>query len=400
MKPPEDSKPSDPSPGIPRYVLPVIVFAQFCGTSLWFASNGIMEALSTAFRLPDSALEHLTASVQMGFISGTLVFALFTLADRHSPSRVFFWSAVLGALFNLGMAWEGNTFSTLLGLRFATGFFLAGIYPVGMKIASDYYEKGLGVSLGYLVGALVLGTAFPHLLNSSGVGFSWKEILAATSVLALIGGLAIRFLPDGPYRRSLQKPDLTAFISVFKNRDFRSSAFGYFGHMWELYAFWAFVPLLLQTYSSMHPDSGFSASLWAFVVIGVGGPACVLGGYLSRCLGVKRVATASLALSALCCLVVPWALTWSAPADFLLFLGFWGMAVIADSPLFSTLVAQNADLQRKGTALTIVTSIGFAITIASIETLGFLQGKTASPLTYMLLAAGPVLGITALVRKP
>ncbi|MGB5654466.1 MAG: MFS transporter, partial [Robiginitalea sp.] len=148
----------DLPPQVHRSVLPVLVFAQFCGTSLWFASNGIMEELIAAFRLPDSALEHLTAAVQFGFIAGTLVFALFTLADRYSPSRVFFWSAFLGALFNLGMIWDGNTMSTLLVLRFTTGFFLAGIYPVGMKIASDYYDKGLGISMGFLVGALVVGT--------------------------------------------------------------------------------------------------------------------------------------------------------------------------------------------------------------------------------------------------
>ena len=144
-----------------RFVLLIIVISQFFCTSLWFAGNGVMTELTQAFQLPDTALGHLTSAVQFGFITGTLVFALLAIADRFSPSKVFFFSALLGALFNLGVIWEGHNLYSLLSMRFFTGFFLAGIYPVGMKIAADYFEKGLGVSLGYLVGALVLGTALP-----------------------------------------------------------------------------------------------------------------------------------------------------------------------------------------------------------------------------------------------
>ncbi|MFT7452415.1 MAG: MFS family permease, partial [Patescibacteria group bacterium] len=145
-----------------KYILPIIVIAQFCCTALWFAGNAVMGDLAINFNLPSSALGHLTSAVQFGFISGTLVFALLAIADRFSPSKVFGLCAFVGALFNLGAIHDGNTLWTLLSLRFMTGFCLAGIYPVGMKIAADYFEKGLGKSLGYLVGALVLGTAFPH----------------------------------------------------------------------------------------------------------------------------------------------------------------------------------------------------------------------------------------------
>ncbi|MEJ2163385.1 MAG: MFS transporter [Robiginitalea sp.] len=384
---------------VPAFVLPIIVLSQFCGTSLWFASNGVLGDLTATFQLAPSALGHLTSAVQFGFISGTLVFALLTLADRFPPSRVFFWSALLGALANLGMVWEGNTLTTLLVLRYLTGFFLAGIYPVGMKIASDYYRKGLGTSLGYLVGALVLGTAFPHLLNIGSLDISWKLIVLITSILATLGGVVIWILPDGPFRRPMQKPELKAFFLVFHNRAFRTSAFGYFGHMWELYTFWAFVPLLLKSFQELHPEMEVSIPLWSFVIIGAGGPACVMGGYLSRQMGIKRVAAGFLVLSGLCCLLAPW--MYSMPAGFfLLFLLFWGMVVIADSPLFSTLVAHNATEERKGTALTIVTSIGFAITIVSIETLGFLQKLTDSPMAYLLLAIGPLFGLISLLREP
>ncbi len=377
---------------IRRSVLPLIVASQFCGTSLWFASNGVMDALTANFGLPDTALGTLTAAVQFGFIAGTLVFAVLTLADRFSPSRVFFFSALLGALANLGLIWEGNQYTTLLLLRFATGFFLAGIYPVGMKIASDYYDKGLGTSLGYLVGALVLGTAFPHLLGSGLLSFSWQWVLAITSLMAAAGGLAMYFLPDGPYRSRMQLLDLTAFFSVFRKPSFRGAAFGYFGHMWELYAFWAFVPGILQSYREGHPDASFALSFWSFLVIGIGGPACVFGGYLSRRWGPGKVAGTSLLLSGLCCLLLPFSMEWTFPF-FATFMLFWGMVVIADSPLFSTLVARNAAPEKKGTALTIVTSIGFAITIVSIELLTLGVPLLDSIWVYSLLAAGPVLGL-------
>lgn len=387
------------SPGVRGYVLPLIVFSQFCGTSLWFASNGVMGPLTAHFRLPETALGDLTASVQFGFITGTLLFAFLTLADRFAPSRVFFLSAVLGSLANLGLVWEYNSYLTLVLLRFATGFFLAGIYPVGMKIAADYYNKGLGTSLGYLVGALVLGTAFPHLLSAGILATSWEQVVVITSAMALAGGISILFLPDGPYRSRMQKLDFTAFLDVFRKREFRAPAFGYFGHMWELYAFWALVPAMLSAYTELHQGSDLPISLWSFLILGVGGPACVLGGYLSRSLGPLKVAAASLLLSGSCCLVFPWALHWGSATLFLLFMLFWGMVVIADSPLFSTLVAQNAAAEKKGTALTIVTCMGFAITIASIEMLTRGLRLLDTPWIYSLLAAGPVLGLLALRKK-
>ena len=386
------------NPVKPWYILPLIVFAQFCGTSLWFASNGILKELSAAFTLPENALEHLTAAVQLGFITGTLLFALLTLADRFSPSRVFFISALLGALANLGMVWDGNTLYSLLGLRFITGFFLAGIYPVGMKIAADYYNKGLGTSLGYLVGALVLGTALPHLLTSKNEIVSWQMAVCITSALALIGGVLISFLPDGPFRKQMPGLDLRAPLRVFKKEAFRSAAFGYFGHMWELYTFWAFVPLILAMYIQLHPQVHFSISLWTFFCIGIGGPACVLAGYLSRALGEKRVAIAALILSGVCCLLLPWALSWQEEVPFLIFMLFWGMVVIADSPLFSTLVARSSAVHQKGTALTVVTCIGFAITIVSLEVLAQLRPTGANPEAFMILALGPVCGVLALLK--
>jgi len=385
---------------IPKHILPVIVISQFCCTSLWFAGNGVMSDLVATFNLNNSALGHLTSAVQLGFIVGTLIFALLTIADRFSPSNVFFISALLAGLFNIIIIWRGNNLTSLLTLRFFTGFFLAGIYPVGMKIAADYYEKGLGKSLSFLVGALVIGTAFPHLLKGSTGGFSWRYVLITTTSLAVLGGLLMRtFVPDGPYRKPGQQLDLSAFFKVFRNDDFRSAAFGYFGHMWELYAFWAFVPFMLKTYKDLHPDFAFNIPVLSFLIIGIGGLACVVGGYFSQTAGTKRTAFIALLLSCGCCLLSPFMFTVNYEFLFVVFLLFWGMVVIADSPLFSTLVAQNASAHIKGTALTIVNCIGFSVTIISIQLINGMRDYTDSKYIYVILAIGPIMGLIALARK-
>ncbi|EMY80055.1 major facilitator superfamily protein [Psychroflexus gondwanensis ACAM 44] len=383
-----------------KLILPVIVFSQFCCTSLWFAGNGVINNLVINFDLGVSALGHLTSAVQFGFIIGTLIFAILTIADRFSPSKVFLVSALLGSLFNLGVIWEANHLLSLLSLRFFTGFFLAGIYPVGMKIAADYYEKGLGKSLGFLVGALVLGTAFPHLLKEMTLVYSWKSVLITTSSLGVLGGLLMVILvPDGPFRKQSKRTDLSAFFSVFRNIKFRSVAFGYFGHMWELYAFWAFVPIMLKKYSTEHPQVIFNIPLLSFLIIGVGAMGCIFSGYLSQVLGTKRTAFIALLLSCGCCLISPWVFTSEFESFFLGFLIFWGIVVIADSPLLSTLVAQNAPAEMKGTALTIVNCIGYSITIISIQIMTMMIELTDSNSIYVLLALGPILGLIALRRK-
>ena len=383
-----------------KLILPIIVISQFCCTSLWFAGNGVINDLIVNFNLKATALGHLTSAVQFGFIIGTLLFAILTIADRFSPSKVFFISALLGSLFNLGVIYEGNTLTSLLILRFLTGFFLAGIYPVGMKIAADYYEKGLGKSLSFLVGALVLGTALPHLLKEITNTYPWESVLITTSTLALLGGLLmIALVPNGPYRKVSQKTDLLAFFSIFKNRTFRASAFGYFGHMWELYTFWAFVPFMLKKYSEFNTSVIFNIPMLSFIIIGIGGLACVISGFISIRIGVKKTAFIALLLSGICCLVSPIVFTTQYETLFIAFLIFWGMVVIADSPLLSTLVVKNVPAEIKGTALTIVNCLGFLITIISIQFITVLTEFTDSNSIFLILAIGPLFALVSLRKK-
>ncbi len=380
----------------PKHILPTIVVAQFFCTSLWFAGNGVLTSLVAGLEVGGS-VGNITAAVQLGFILGTLLFAMLTLTDRFSPSKVFLWCAILGSLSNLVLVWEGSGWGHVLISRFATGFFLAGIYPVGMKIAADYFDKGLGKSLGYLVGALVVGTALPHFLKWLTALFPWQYVIYATSFLAALGGfLMVTLVPDGPFRKPGQHLDLTACFSIFKEKGFRAAALGYFGHMWELYSFWAFVPALFAIHMELHGIQQFRISFWSFWVIAIGGLACVIGGYISERKGTRQTAATALSLSGICCLASPFALLYAPMPFFIVFLLFWGMVVIADSPLFSTLVAKSAPPNVKGTALTIVNCIGFAITIVSLQVIGILQDQIPNPSLFTVLAIGPVLGLIGL----
>jgi predicted MFS family arabinose efflux permease len=374
----------------------LLVLSQFAGTSVWFAGNAVVSDMAASFELPPAALGLLVSAVQLGFITGTLVFAVLAVADRFSPSRVFFFCALAAATANAGALLAGG-FTGLLVSRLVTGFCLAGIYPVGMKIAADYHRQGLGLALGFLVGALVLGTAFPHLLHYLTANLSWQYVIAGTSALALLGGVLIGALvPDGPYRTPGARFHLLAFLQVFRNRPFRAAAFGYFGHMWELYTFWAFVPVMVISYKRIHPAAALDPALVAFFVIGSGGLACWLGGYLARWAGSARTAFTALGVSFTLCLLSPLLFYLPGPG-FLAYLLVWGMAVVLDSPQFSTLVAQSAPAPARGTALTIVNCLGFFITIVSLQV--FHAGAPYLPprFEYQLLALGPLLGLWAMV---
>lgn len=377
----------------PGYILPLIVLSQFAGTSLWFSGNAILSEISKPFLLQQDGVAIVTSSVLIGFITGTFIYAVTAVADRIKPSLVFFCSSLAAATANLLILLPSQEFFLLVASRFFVGFFLAGIYPVGMKIAAEWYEKGLGKALGYLVGALVLGTAFPHLLKQSGWDYNWKTVLVVTSLVASAGGLIILlFVPAGPFAKKGNSYSFHAFKSSFTIPDFRAASFGYFGHMWELYSFWAFVPVILQLYVKQN-SATLNIPLWSFIVITAGAVGCVAGGYVTLKHGSAKVAFTALLISFTCCLLAAFSFSLP-PVLFLMFLFIWGFAVVADSPQFSSIVAQTAVAENKGTALTIVTCIGFAITVASIYVLNSLFAQfMQSAYALLILAPGPLFGL-------
>lgn len=380
----------------PWWILPVIIFSQFAGTSLWFAGNAVLGDLQQEWNLAADSLGYITSAVQLGFIAGTLVFAFFAISDQFSPRIVFFVCSLLGALSTLAVYALARDFWSLLLLRFMTGFFLAGIYPVGMKIAAGWYQRGLGNAIGFLVGALVVGTAFPHLLKGLGQSFAWEAVILTVCGIAVLGGLSMLWLvPDGPFLAKGTRFDPKALAMIFRSRPFRASAFGYFGHMWELYAYWAFVPFALVAHLAQTSGVGLNISFWSFCIIAAGSVGCAGGGLISLRTGSARVAFAQLLSSGICCAMSP--LLFYAPTPvFLAFLVFWGIVVVGDSPQFSALNAQNAPELLIGSALTIANCIGFAITIVSIQLLNYLATVVSAEYLFLPLTIGPILGLIAL----
>lgn len=375
----------------PSHILPVIALAQFCGTSLWFAINAVMADLQREAGLPAGAVGWLTSAVQLGFIAGTFGFALLSIADRFSPRLVFLASSLAGAAIAAATALLPPRLEALLVLRFATGIALAGIYPVGMKIAAGWYDRGLGWALGMLVGALALGTSLPFALRALGTHWPWQGVMLAVAGVAAGGGLAMALLvPDGPHLAPAARITPRALAVIWQDPKVRASAFGYFGHMGELYAFFVLLPAIVAQRAA-----GAAQSWWVFGAIAIGFVSCAGGGWLAARLGSARVGGAMLAGSALCGLAAPWMLDAPAPlwAAWLL---LWGATVVGDSPQFSALTAANAPRAMVGSVLTFVNAIGFSITTATI--VGFVALAQALPLAQVLpwLAVGPAIGLAFL----
>ncbi|MCM0042450.1 MAG: MFS transporter [Algoriphagus sp.] len=361
------------------------------GTSLWFAGNAAAPELEGL--LGQSGLvPMITSAVQLGFIVGTFFYAVFQVSDRYSPSRVFLWSSLAAGAVNVALLLVPLQLEWILGSRFLTGFFLGGIYPVGMKIAADYTKGGLGVALGFLVGALVVGTAFPFLIQGLELDVSYRVLILVPAGLACLGGLLVGIgIPDGPYRKPNPALNFSLIPQLARNKALQGAAGGYFGHMWELYTFWAFLPLLLN-FLSQNTLSPATQSLWTFVLIGIGGISCSLGGLISQKLGSGTVAMASLIGSGTCGLILwvfPEFAFW-APIPFLF---VWGLLLSPDSPQFSTLVAQSVAPEHRGTALTLVNGLGFGLTIVSIQVTQFAEGFLSPHQFIGLLCIGPVVGV-------
>lgn len=386
-----------------------IVLAQCLSTSLWFSPSGVADSLMREWQLSAANFGWLLAATQLGFIAGTLGFAFSGAADRFAPTRIFVVSSLLGALANAAVTWGVTDYSVFWGLRFVVGMCLAGIYPLGMKMLVQRVGSKPAAALGWLVGMLTLGTAMPHGLRALGHSWPWPEVLLGSSVLALVGAVLVAWMGQPP--RPVSPPDSVAvnpvapvrlntqaLKAVIAVRGFRASALGYFGHMWELYAFWSVLPWLSlpisRSLAASNPGLAPSVAWISFGVIAIGFFGCVLGGVWSRRVGSARVAASSLAASGLMCVVYPFIPdTW--PLVQLGALLFWGFCVPADSPQFSAMSSQYAPPQWLGSALVLQNGVGFLITVLSILLLGWAVQQWGS-MALWLLAPGPVLGLWAL----
>lgn len=377
----------------------LISLAVLLSSAIWFSGTAAASALKSLWRLNDIQSSWLTISVQIGFIAGTFLYALFNLGDIFKTRNVFFLSALIGAFFNAGFALFSRDLKMAVVFRFLTGISLAGIYPVGMKLVAQWFRERLGWRLGIMVGALTLGTAIPYLIFAVGADFDWRRLTLAASGLAAAGGALVKCgLPDGPYLKESPAFDMRAAFRVFRYRPFRLQAFGYFGHMWELYAFWSLsASYLAASFGKSSAGAPAAVSLVAFFTIGIGVFGCVLGGWASRFIGEKAVALASLAVSFVFCALSGFLFT--LPAVFLIpAVLLWGIFVVSDSPQFSSLAAQSCPPEYTGTALTIQNGIGFAVTVVSIQFIAWISRCIGWQWAFTFLAVGPFLGAVAIFR--
>lgn len=366
-----------------------VSIAVLLASATWFSGTAAAPQLRALWHLSDGESAWLTISVQLGFITGTFLYAALNLSDRFNARKVFFASALAGALFNAAFAWLSPHLAAAIAFRFLTGLMLAGVYPVGMKIVASWFQTGLGWRLGVMVGALTVGTASPYLILALGAPH-WQMMTTAASVSATAGGLLILVgVGDGPYLKGRARFDPAMIVKVFRHPPFRYTALGYFGHMWELYAFWSLSSFYLT--ARFKDQIALSIPVISFLAIGVGVVGCVVGGWISRTVGERRVALVSMIISASCCLASGFAYELPTPLV-IAFILIWGIFVISDSPQFSALAARHCPPDYTGTALTAQNGIGFAVTVFSIQLLPLIASKVEWRWAFTFLAFGPAVG--------
>ncbi len=390
--------PVDLAPSAARWrTLALLALAELLGMSLWFSGSAVVPALTKEWHLSESAADWLTLSVQLGFVAGTLLSALGNLPDIISSRHLFTLTAIAGALVNAAFALFAQDAALAIPLRFLTGMFLAGVYPPAMKILATWFRHGRGMALGVLVGALTLGKATPYLVNGIGSA-NWRHNVLFVSLLAIVGGLIVQvFVGDGPYARPAARFDWKQVGRVFRSRSVRLANFGYFGHMWELYAMWTWIPFMIRASLSLRKSDPSLAEVASFLVIGCGAAGCVIAGVIADRVGRTVVTSWAMAISGSCCLVIG-LLFGANPILLLIVAAIWGASVVADSAQFSACVTELGDPQYLGTALTIQTCLGFLLTIVSIKLIPRFVDLVGWRYAFMILAPGPLFGVIAMLR--
>jgi MFS family permease len=381
---------ADLAPGRGR-ALATLAAALVLAMTTWFSASAVVPQLRADWGLSDTSAAWLTIAVQLGFVAGALVSSVLNVADVVAP-RVVVLAGALGAAGANALLGAVSGPGAAIPLRFATGFFLAGVYPPALKLMATWFRQGRGTALGVLVGALTLGSAVPHLVNGLG-GLDWQTVVYATSALTLAGGLLALAVRDGPYPFPQATFDPHQARRVFANRGVRLASLGYFGHMWELYAMWAwFVVFFAATV-----EGCAEAAYAAFAVIAAGALGCWVGGVLGDRIGRPETTAGMMAVSGTCALLI--GLLIDAPGWIVLLLGLvWGFTVVGDSAQFSTLVTEHADQAYVGTALTMQLAVGFTLTVATIWLVPLLADELGWRWAFAFLVPGPALGVVAMLR--
>jgi MFS family permease len=395
---PEDAMPNTrvSVPG-QRVALAVMAVVLVLSMTTWFSTSAIIPQLRTQWSLGTNEASLLIIAVQLGFVVGAVISATLNITDVFPAPRILWISALGAALANAAIVFAHGP-AAALPLRFLTGVCLAGVYPTSLKIMSTWFERGRGTALGIMIGALTIGSAAPHLVNGAG-GLGWRQVIVATSVLTAAGGvLALAAVRDGPFPFPRARFDVRQVGNVFANRGVRLASIGYFGHMWELYAMWAwFLAFMTDELARRGHPSHQAAALATFAVIGVGGVGCWIGGVLGDSWGRTRTTAAAMAISGTCGVLA--GAVYGGPVALVLVVGVvWGLTVVADSAQFSTIVTELADRSYVGTALTLQLAVGFTLTVVTIWLVPVLRDSLGWRWTFAFLSPGPAVGIVAMLR--
>ena len=376
----------------------LLLVSEVAGMAVWFSSAAALPGILKEMPVSQFQSALLTSSVQAGFCGGTFISALTGLADRIEPRRLFMTSCLVAAVANAALVVIAPTSFMAPVLRFVTGMSMAGVYPVGMKLASTWAKGDAGLLIGLLVGALTLGSASPHLIAALG-GIDWRRTYLISSLAALLAGGLILLMRTGPNLRQGRRFERRQVLQMWENEPLRLATLGYLGHMWELYAMWAWIGLFLQASfaAAGGADVKEAAEYGAFAVIATGSLGCFAAGLAADRWGRSLITIIAMAVSGTCALLS--ALVFGAAAWVVLVLCLvWGGSIVADSAQFSAAVTELSEPDTVGTMLTMQTCLGFLLTLVTIHAMPYVVAAVGWRYGFMVLALGPLFGIWAMAR--